>query len=187
MRCSHGQLYLALVASFALGGQAALYESPVSIPGYGKVQGTAALNSSAAAYVPNWQNISFFGGIPYGADTSGENRWRDPQPAAPWNGTLDASAFGDICVTDNTQLSEYSMSENCLTINIWTPATSADEKLPVAIWSYGDGTAPPQSTYSGAGVAGKGIIFVSYGFRNGVLGFLAHPELTETTGRNASG
>lgn len=187
MRCSPGQ-YLALAtASLALGAQAALYESPVSIPGYGKVQGTAALNSTAAPFVPNWQNISFFGGIPYGADTSGANRWRDPQPASPWNGTLNATAFGDICVTDNSQLAEYSMSEDCLTINIWTPATSADEKLPVAIWSYGDGTAPPQSTYDGAGVAGKGIIFVSYNFRNDVFGFLAHPELTETTGRNASG
>lgn len=187
MRCSPGQHLALAAASLALGGQGALYESPVSIPGYGKVQGTAALNSTAAPFVPNWQNISFFGGIPYGADTSGANRWRDPQPASPWNGTLNATAFGDICVTDNSQLTEYGMSEDCLTINIWTPATSADEKLPVAIWSYGDGTAPPQSTYDGAGVAGKGIIFVSYNFRNDVFGSLAHPELTETTGRNASG
>lgn len=187
MRCSPAQ-YLALAAYLALGvDAAALYESPVSIPGYGLVQGKAALNSSAAAYVPNWQNISFFGGIPYGADTSGANRWRDPQPAAPWNGTLDASDFGDICAVDNSQLDAYGMSEDCLSINIWTPATSADEKLPVAIWSYGDGTAPPQTSYSGAGVAGKGIVFVSYNFRNSVLGFLAHPDLTETTGRNASG
>lgn len=189
MRCSPGQpLALAAASLLAAGAQAALYEAPVSIPGYGQVQGTAALNSTAAPFVPNWQNISFFGGIPYGADTSGANRWRDPQPARPWNGTLDASSFGDVCAASSGgHTSIYSASEDCLSINIWTPAASAGERLPVAIWSYGDGTAPPQTTYDGAGVAGKGIVFVSYNFRAGVLGFLAHPELSETTGRNASG
>jgi carboxylesterase 2 len=155
--------YLPLAASLALGITASpLYESPLDIPGWGKVQGVAALNSSVAEYVPNWANISFFGGIPFGADTSGINRWAPPKPALPWNDTLNASAFGPICPTSNTALTEYSMSEDCLSVNIWTPATSTDEKLPVAFWSYGDGTAPPQSSFNGGGIAGKGIVFVTY-------------------------
>ncbi|KAJ5093566.1 Alpha/Beta hydrolase protein [Penicillium angulare] len=160
---------LALLATLAMSlagaGAEPLYKSPVTIPGLGAVQGTAALNATVGAHVANWKNISFFGGIPFGADTSGSNRWRDPQPIEPWNGTLNATAFGPICPTSN--LADYEQSEDCLNLNIWTPATSVDEKLPVAIWSYGAGTAPPQTTYNGAGVAGKGIIFVSYNYRNG--------------------
>ncbi|PYH31665.1 carboxylesterase [Aspergillus neoniger CBS 115656] len=164
-----------------------LYKRPVNIPGYGYVQGKAAVNSSVSEYISNWENISFFGGIPFGADTSGANRWRDPRPAEPWNGTFNATEFGAICPITLSILADYAQSEDCLNLNIWTPATSPDEKLPVAIWSYGAGTAPPQTTYNGAGVADKGIIFVSYNYPNGVFGFMAHPELTETNGRNASG
>ncbi|KAH6654924.1 Alpha/Beta hydrolase protein [Truncatella angustata] len=179
---------LSLAASAAMAHAAApLYQSPVNIPGWGSVQGTAALNSSVAEYVVNWANISFFGGIPFGASTEGANRFAPPQPASPWNTTLDATSFGPICPTSNMQLKQYSMSEDCLSVNIWTPATSADEKLPVAFWSYGDGTAPPQTGFNGAGVASKGIIFVSYNYRNGVLGFLADSRLPETSDSNATG
>ncbi|OGE51873.1 hypothetical protein PENARI_c012G08233 [Penicillium arizonense] len=159
-----------------------LYKYPVDIPGLGKVQGVAALNSSVADYVDNWANISFFGGIPFGA-----NRFAPPQPVAPWNITLDASTFGPICPTSNQQISTYPMSEDCLSVNIWTPATSADDKLPVAFWSYGDGTAAPQAQFNGGGVAGKGIVFVTYNYRNGALGFVADPSLPEVTGSNATG
>ncbi|THY39128.1 alpha/beta-hydrolase [Aureobasidium pullulans] len=156
---------------------AALHQNPIDIHGYGKVQGTAALNSSMSGNIENWEKISFFGGIPFGADTSGDNRWRAPQPASAWNSTLDASDFGPICPQDNPQLEAYGMSEDCLTINIWTPATKSDQKLPVAIWSYDNG----------AGVANKGIIFVSYNYRAGIFGFLADDNLGEVAGRNASG
>ncbi|KAL4899304.1 hypothetical protein BDW74DRAFT_171590 [Aspergillus multicolor] len=176
----------ALSATLAIVGAAAatgepLYKSPVNIPGYGSVQGKAAVNSSVADYLSNWDKISFFGGIPFAADTSGANRWRDPQPVEPWNGTLNATTFGPICPISLSILAEYPQSEDCLNLKVWTPATSPDEKLPVAIWSYGAGTAPPQTTYNGAGVADKGIIFVSYNYRNGVFGFMGHPDLTETT------
>ncbi|PYI25872.1 carboxylesterase [Aspergillus indologenus CBS 114.80] len=182
-------LAFALAAALLSRGTRAepLYKKPVDIPGYGSVQGKAALTAAAADYVADWENISFFGGIPFAADTSGANRWRDPQPAQPWNGTLNATSFGPICPITLSVLANYTQSEDCLNLNIWTPATSTEDKLPVAIWSYGAGTAPPQTTYNGAGVAGKGIIFVSYNYRNGVFGFMADAELTETTGRNASG
>lgn len=186
---------IALVSSLALGAQVTtascatpLYTRPVNIPGYGKVQGKAALNDSVAAHVSNWADISFFGGIPFGADTSGANRWAAPKPAAAWNGTLNATAFGDICPSGST--SAYASSEDCLSLNVWTPASAGNAtaaKLPVAIWSYGAGTSPPQTTYNGAGVAAKGIVFVSYNYRAGAFGFLSTAELTEEVGRNASG
>ncbi|KAI5241605.1 alpha/beta-hydrolase [Aureobasidium subglaciale] len=177
MRSSN--VLLATSAALAQQSVAALHEHPVNIPGLGKVQGIAALNSSMSGNVKNWEKISFFGSIPFGADTSGDNRWRAPQPAPAWNNTLDASDFGPICPQDNPQLEAYGMSEDCLTVNIWTPATKSDEKLPVAIWSYG--------ADNGAGVADKGIIFVSYNYRAGIFGFLADDNLGEVAGRNASG
>ncbi|KAF7938418.1 uncharacterized protein EAE98_000756 [Botrytis deweyae] len=177
--------YLPLAASLATASP--LYESPLTILNWGTVQGKAALNSSVAAYVPNWADVSFFGGIPFGASTGGANRWAPPKPASPWNGTLDASDFGPICPTSNMALTQYDMSEDCLSINIWTPATSSDEKLPVAFWSYGDGTAPPQSQFNGGGMAGKGVVFVTYNYRNGVLGFLADSRLTEESGNSSAG
>ncbi|KAJ5340332.1 hypothetical protein N7541_009456 [Penicillium brevicompactum] len=180
--------YMPLAAGLVVAQAASpLYKSPVDIAGLGKVQGVAALNSSVADYIDNWADISFFGGIPFGASTAGANRFAPPRPAAPWNTTLDASTFGPICPTSNQQISTYPMSEDCLSINIWTPATSADEKLPVAFWSYGDGTAAPQTQFNGGGVAGKGAVFVTYNYRNGVLGFLADPNLPEVTGSNATG
>ncbi|KAJ6080384.1 hypothetical protein N7467_010137 [Penicillium canescens] len=172
--------YMPLAACVTVAQAASpLYKSPVDIPGLGKVQGVAALNSSVADYVDNWANISFFGGIPFGVSTAGAYRFAPPQPVAPWNITLDASTFGPICPTSNQQISTYPMSEDCLSVNIWTPATSADDKLPVAFWSYGDGTAAPQTQFNGGGVARKGIVFVTYNYRNGVLGFLADPSLPE--------
>lgn len=74
----------------------------------------------------------------------------------------------------------YGESEDCLTLNIWTPATSADESLPVLVWTHDDGTAPGDAMYDGAGMASKGIIFVSYNFRSGALGFFADKALNET-------
>ncbi|ESZ98812.1 hypothetical protein SBOR_0811 [Sclerotinia borealis F-4128] len=147
--------HLPLATGLMVGATASpLYKSPLDIPNWGKVQGVAALNSSVSEHVLTWADISFFGGIPFGAETSGANRWATPKPASPWNGTLDASDFGPICPTSNMALTAYSMSEDCLSVNIWTPATSSDEKLPVAFWSYGDGIAPPQPQFNGGGLAG---------------------------------
>ncbi|TGO91049.1 hypothetical protein BPOR_0041g00120 [Botrytis porri] len=84
-------------------------------------------------------------------------------------------------------LTQYDMSEDCLTLNIWTPATSSDEKLPVAFWSYGDGTAPHQSQFNGGGMAGKGNVFVTHNYRNGMLGFLADSRLSEESSNSTAG
>lgn len=183
-----------LAAAVALtgvdGAIAALYES-VLTTNYGPVQGYAAFNSSPVdpiGNLANWANISVFKNIPYAADTGGNNRWRPPQPVTPWNETRDAGTFGDVCPGE---ASGYNSSENCLSVNIWTAATSVDDALPVIVWHHPAGGSGPDPLFNGAGMAAKGVIFVNSNRRDGVLGWLATDELNDemeaAVGYNASG
>lgn len=139
--------------------------------------------------------ITSFKGIPFAAPPIGENRWRAPQPAADWNGILDCSRFKNISMQDTPGLGtdiycrewhvdpEIPMGEDCLYLNIWTPAKSADEKLPVLIWYFGGGLQwgyPSEMEFDGERMARRGIIVVSVNYRLGVFGFIAHPELTKS-------
>ncbi|KAJ5663173.1 hypothetical protein N7507_003904 [Penicillium longicatenatum] len=158
---------------------AALYEQPIKLP-QGKVQGVAAFNSSSApSTIPNWKDISTWKGIPYAANPAGANRWKPPQTAPSWNGTLKATSFGLTCPSTATG---DDIGEDCLTVNIWSPATSADAKLPVMFWSYAAGSGSSASVYDGGGMAGKDIVFVSYNYRVGALGWLTLSELEKETG-----
>lgn len=178
--------YLPLaVVSQAVVARAAspLYEGTINITDFGVIKGRAALNSSQDGRVPNWQNISYFGGVPYGADTSGDLRWAESARATAWNGTLDATAAGPLCPSSSNtdaMVAEYGESEDCLTLNIWTPATSADDLLPVVFFTHDDGTAPGDALYDGSGLASKGFVFITYNYRTGVLGYFADPALKET-------
>ncbi|OJJ48733.1 hypothetical protein ASPZODRAFT_114013 [Penicilliopsis zonata CBS 506.65] len=173
----------ALMAGLLSTTHAALYETPIETE-YGMVQGAAALNSSIDGLFPNWQNISAWKGIPYAASTAGKNRWRPPQPREAWNGTLDATSFSDACPDTG---SSDTASEDCLTVNVWSPATSADENLPVMVWSYGAGFSSSSDEFDGSGLASKGIVFVSYNYRTGPFGWLALPELASESPTNTSG
>ncbi|KAJ5813667.1 uncharacterized protein N7503_000417 [Penicillium pulvis] len=158
---------------------AALWEKPITLP-QGKIQGVAAFNSSSApSTIPNWKNISTWKGVPYAASPAGDNRWRPPQPAPAWNGTLKTTSFGLTCPSTETG---DDIGEDCLTVNIWSPATSADAKLPVMFWSNAGGEGSSTSTYDGGGMAGKDIVFVSYNYRVGALGWLTLSELEKETG-----
>ncbi|GGF77628.1 carboxylesterase/lipase family protein [Alteromonas lipolytica] len=138
-------------------------------------------------------NVDAFLGIPYAASTAGENRWRPPQPVTSWQGVKSATDFGPVCVqpepvefgpwTDEF-LAQGKMSEDCLSLNVWTPDTKA-RSLPVMIWIHGGGLTTGSSdvpVYDGAHLAGKGVVVVSINYRLGVLGFLAHPELEAENG-----
>ncbi|KAJ4408195.1 hypothetical protein N0V82_009769 [Gnomoniopsis sp. IMI 355080] len=173
-----------------------LYETTINITDFGVLKGRAALNSSQGGRVPNWQDISFFGAVPYGADTSGDLRWSEPARATAWNGTLDTVAFGPLCPSSSNtpdMIAAYGQSEDCLTLNIWTPASTADvaadnssSLLPVVFFTHDDlTTAPGDAIYDGSALASKGVVFVSYNFRSGVLGFFADPALNETWGEVA--
>lgn len=168
---------------------AALYNTVIQT-NYGTVQGFPAFNSSPIGNISNWKDVTVWKGIPYGASTAGENRWRAPQPAASWNTTYVASTWGFRCPQkyhDNNVAS----SEDCLNLNIWTAANNTKSTLPVVLWSYPAGGSADQPLFDGAGMASKGLVFVNYNYRTGSFGWLAHPELSEeffqVTGQNSSG
>lgn len=136
--------------------------------------------------------IISYKGVPYAASTAGENRWRAPQPPVPWEGVRVADCYGPPCpqIPFGPMNVLPSQDEDCLSLNIWTPATSNDEKLPVFVWIYGGrfiAGSGSELAYEGSGLASKGVVVVTLNYRVGILGFLATPELSAESGHNASG
>jgi len=127
-----------------------------------------------------------FKGIPFAAPPVGDLRWKEPQPVKHWEGVLKANEFGPA----SPQAQKLRQSEDCLYLNVWTPAKVASEKLPVMFWIHGGGFvagAPLEPTYFGEKLTQKGVIFISVTYRLGALGFLAHPELTAESPNKTSG
>jgi carboxylesterase 2 len=159
---SQSLLGVAVLFSQLESTSAALYNTVIQT-NYGPVQGIKAFNSTPNGNISNWEDITVWKGIPYGADTSGANRWRPPQPASPWNSTLQASSFGDTCPpTTGDMGSSVTSSEDCLNLNIWSSASNTSEKRPVIFWSCPAGGSAAQSLFDGAGMAAQGIVFVNY-------------------------
>lgn len=133
----------------------------------------------------NEAGILSFKGIPFAAPPIGPLRWRAPQPAAAWTGERDATRYGHDCMqlpfpSDAAPLGTPP-SEDCLYANVWRPAGAAT-LLPVMVWIYGGGfvnggSSPP--TYSGAALASKDILVVSFNYRLGRFGVFGHPDLTK--------
>jgi para-nitrobenzyl esterase len=136
-------------------------------------------------------DVIVFKGVPYAAPPVGDLRWRPPQPAAAWNGVRSAHEFGaDAPQAPTTRTRASRMDEDCLTLNIWTPARRTNEKLPVMVWLYGGSyTAGSGSDprCDGESYARKGVVLVTLNYRVGVLGFLAHPGLTAESEHRSSG
>jgi para-nitrobenzyl esterase len=133
--------------------------------------------------------IRIFLGIPYAAPPVGDLRWKAPQPAANWKGVLKATQFGHRPmqghIWDDMIFHDPGPSEDCLTLNVWTPAEKPDEKIPVMVWIYGGGLiagGTSEARQNGENLARKGVVVVSFNYRLGVFGFLAHPELTSEAG-----
>ena len=144
--------------------------------------------------------VTVFKNIPFAAAPVGDLRWKQPQPATAWQGVRDATRYGDVCMQNPapqrfppnaaTDTENFTgMSEDCLTLNIWTPAKRAGEKLPVMVWLYGGayteggGNAPFSE---GDNLAAKGVVLVTFNYRVGPFGFFSHPELT-AEGNGAAG
>ncbi len=135
--------------------------------------------------------LRVYRGIPYAAPPVGDLRWRPPQPAAKWEGVRAADKFGRACIQTNQAIANLpAPSEDCLYLNVWTPAKRAKDKLPVLVWIHGGGFvagAPAEKLYHGEWLAKKGVVFVSLAYRLGVFGFLADPELSAESPHHVSG
>ena len=129
--------------------------------------------------------VASFKGIPYAAPPAGPLRWRAPRRAVPWSGERDASRVGAICVQPPSNgdpgVGPLPMSEDCLTLNVWTPVARGVEPLPVMVWIHGGGLNNGSGTaalYDGTRLAQRGVVVVTVNYRLGRLGFFGHPALT---------
>lgn len=139
-------------------------------------------------------NIQSFKGIPFAQPPVGDLRWKAPQPVTNWNGVKQTKKFGPRAIQSNVfgdmGFRSDGMSEDCLYLNVWSPAKSANEKLPVLVYFYGGGFAAgdgSESRYDGENMAKKGIVTLTVNYRLGIWGFFAHPELTKESPNHASG
>jgi para-nitrobenzyl esterase len=150
--------------------------------------------------VNNSGDTHIFKGIPFAAPPVGDLRWKEPQPVKPWEDTRPCISFGPSPMqakpaafsmwSEEFLIPKEPISEDCLYLNVWTGAKSANEKRPVMVWIYGGGFVSGGSAvpiYDGEAMAKKGVVFVSINYRVGLFGFFAYPELTKESGRNASG
>lgn len=157
---------------------------------------TTTENGKVRGLPGNDPRITVFKGIPFAAPPVGENRWKAPQPCANWEDTLPAYEFGPISMQDTPGIGdglydrewhvdpEIPNDEDCLYLNIWTPAKKPDENLPVLVWIYGGGFQwgyTAEMEFNGEALASRGIVVVSIAYRLGCFGFMAHPEITKET------
>ena len=135
-----------------------------------------------------------FKGIPFAAPPVGALRWCEPQPVESWQGIRLATQFGSrpmqLALFGDMDFRSPDMSEDCLYLNVWTPATPAATPLPVLVYFYGGGNVAGDSSeprYDGARLAQQGLVVVTVNYRLSVFGFFAHPELSRSTSYGASG
>ncbi len=179
----------------------------VTVGGLAPAGGATALPTKAAPEVRvesgvlsglDEGSVHAFLGIPYAAPAVGALRWHVPQPPASWTGTLAADHFSASCMqrpqSGGPWTSEYRIngpiSEDCLTINIWTPAKTGSERLAAMVWIHGGSFKTGSGSvriYDGRKLAARGIIVATLNYRLGVLGFLAHPQLTAESEQHVSG
>jgi len=186
MRAWSGALALALALTLALtlalAAGSAQAAGPVVRAPAGAVEGEAA------------GGLNVFRGIPYAAAPVGGLRWKPPARLAPWTGVRPAKAFGPACLQPrmppgglySSELPQ--LSEDCLTLNVWAP--TGVKAAPVMVWIHGGSLttgSSRESMYDGAALARRGIVVVSINYRLGVLGWLAHPELSAESPDGVSG
>jgi para-nitrobenzyl esterase len=144
--------------------------------------------------------FTVFKGVPYAKPPIGDLRWKTPQPAPLWKSVKIADTYGPIAPQARhpegslyqKEFFQYSedMSEDCLYLNIWTPAIGVDEKLPVLFWIHGGGYSGgygSEPEFDGEGFCRRGVILVTFNYRLGALGFMAHPALSAESANNVSG
>lgn len=138
--------------------------------------------------------IRSFKGIPFAQPPVGDLRWKEPMPVKHWDGVRKAGKFGpramQLPLFSDMVFHSNGVSEDCLYLNVWTPARSAGDKLPVLVYFYGGGLVAgdgSESRYDGESMARRGIVAITVNYRLSVFGFFAHPELTKESPHHASG
>jgi para-nitrobenzyl esterase len=166
------------------GSLVAAESSPTATINTGQLSGTHDANTG----------LNEFKGIPYAAPPVGSLRWKPPQPVATWTGVRRADHFGPRCMQkpkfSDMVFRSDGMSEDCLYLNVWTPAHRQGEKLPVLVYFYGGGFVGgdgSESRYDGASLAQRGIVTVTVNYRLDVFGFLALPALAAESPHHAAG
>jgi len=181
-RCFAAVLIAVLLSTSAL----AANTDPVRVE-----QGLLAGTSGSSA------DVRVYRGIPFAAPPVGDLRWKAPQPALKWQGLRQAAEFSNACWQTQYpaaaaiyQAKLPPLSEDCLYLNIWTPAKSPKDKLPVMVWIHGGGFTRGYGgsrAYDGEALARKGAVIVTINYRLGIFGFFAHPALSAESGHHASG
>ena len=149
----------------------------------GLLEGEASADGAVRAYK----------GVPFAAPPVGALRWQAPQPPAPWSGVRKAVKFGARCEQGpifGDMIFRDEPSEDCLYLNVWTPAAKPDDRLPVMVWIHGGGFqagSASEPRQDGERLARKGVVVLTVNYRLGVFGFFAHPELTAESPHKASG
>ena len=173
-------LLFAIFVILAAGFCVAQAPAPVKVEG-GLVQGAVE------------DGLTVYKGIPFAAPPVGNLRWRAPQPVVKWNGVKETAKFATACIQGMTMGpggSGPAPSEDCLYLNIWSPAKSPRDNVPVFVWIYGGGFAMGSTsdpTFGGEKLAKKGVMLVSIAYRVGQMGFFVHPELSAETKNRVSG
>ena len=167
-----------------------MIEEPIRVTG-GLIAGTGDAGGAVRSYR----------GIPFAAPPVGALRWRAPQPVVAWSGVRLCDRFGSVCqqplIPRNSIMSLFSfaeppecgMSEDCLYLNVWTAARSAEERRPVIVWIFGGGHRVGGGSHPvswGTELARRGAVVVTFNYRLGALGFLAHPALTAEAGSSGN-
>ncbi|HET6252876.1 MAG TPA: carboxylesterase family protein [Puia sp.] len=145
-------------------------------------------------------DVHFFKGIPFAAPPVGTLRWREPRPAAHWDGVRTCTQFGPspmqnkpepfLMWTEEYLIPEKAISEDCLYLNVWTAAGTAKERRPVLVYIYGGGFTSGGGNvpiYDGEAIAKKGVVYVTINYRVGLFGFFSHPDLSRESEHRASG
>ncbi|WP_462267279.1 carboxylesterase/lipase family protein [Mucilaginibacter sp.] len=174
-------LYACLLAASQMISFGAAAQSNLVKTANGTLQGTEV------------NGIREFKGIPFAQPPVGNLRWREPQPAQRWKGIRAATHFShrpmQNAIFGDMNFRADSMSEDCLYLNVWTPAKAASAKLPVLVYFYGGGLVAGDGSeprYDGESLARKGIVTVTVNYRLGIFGFMAHPELTQESPHHSS-
>jgi para-nitrobenzyl esterase len=176
------------LTALSIAAAGALANEPTTAATRGSGDGPFVFIDGGAVHGLAVPGVDEFLGLPYAAPPVGSLRWRPPRPPRPWKGVRDATQFGPSCpqpTQNNPDLPPGPLSEDCLYLNVYTPALRSPQGhgRPVLVWIHGGGlTLDAGRNYDGSELAGNGIVVVTINYRLGALGFLADPALSSRLG-----